>query len=321
MPIDTDFAFGHKFAAAAAAPVDLLGPLRGMVAKSRQRKWEGTGFNMIWRPNFKNQSGPKDFFLELNFTQEIIEFTDITGTGIANRGLLQTEIALGGLGYLQQIRDRFDNSAQHFEPGVWAHVPATTDPTEGTTVVRMGSIPHGTTINLQGEALSVPKPQFQAASITPFQIGSPDDGKTNLVHFDEEDLTKPSASRTPLNHVAGLTQAHLSNPNLFLSEAIKNAKQDILSTTVLTVKSDTSAPNSVPDAGGGTENVAFLVGKGAPPTGGPNANAATVSAIFWIERVKDQDGKEFDQLQYTQRVLLNFNGLSWPHITVATLRD
>jgi hypothetical protein len=27
------------------------------------------------------------------------------------------------------------------------------------------------------------------------------------------------------------------------------------------------------------------------------------------------------QLQYAQTVLLNFNGLSWPHITVATLRQ
>jgi hypothetical protein len=26
------------------------------------------------------------------------------------------------------------------------------------------------------------------------------------------------------------------------------------------------------------------------------------------------------QLQYTQRVLLNFNGLSWPHVSVATLQ-
>ena len=127
-------------------------------------------------------------------------------------------------------------------------------------------------------------------------------------------------SRTPLGHVAGLTPAHLSNPNLFLSETIASSNQNILSTTVLSVKSDTSTPNSVPDAGGSTDNIAFLVGKGAPPTGGPNANTASVSAIFWIERVKDQDGKELDQLQYTQRVLLNFNGLSWPHITVATLR-
>ena len=28
----------------------------------------------------------------------------------------------------------------------------------------------------------------------------------------------------------------------------------------------------------------------------------------------------FLQLQYSQLVLLNFNGLSWPHITVATLK-
>ena len=39
------------------------------------------------------------------------------------------------------------------------------------------------------------------------------------------------------------------------------------------------------------------------------------------EGQKGQNGQDdFFQLQYTQRVLLNFNGLSWPHITVATLR-
>ena len=32
------------------------------------------------------------------------------------------------------------------------------------------------------------------------------------------------------------------------------------------------------------------------------------------------DGPDFHQLQYTQTVLLNFDGLSWPHITVANLR-
>ena len=35
--------------------------------------------------------------------------------------------------------------------------------------------------------------------------------------------------------------------------------------------------------------------------------------------MRDHSGNEFDQLQYTQRVLLNFNGLSWPHVTVATM--
>ncbi|MBV8771016.1 MAG: hypothetical protein JO166_01630 [Deltaproteobacteria bacterium] len=319
MPIETNFVFGHKFSAAAVKPADLLGPLRGFVAHQPKRIWKGTGFNMIWRPNFGGQSGSKDFFLELNLTEETLDFTDITGNnGIANRGLLQTDVALGGVAYLQQIRDRFDNSAQHFEPGVWVNVPATTNPTEQTTVARMGSIPHGTTINLQGRAFSAPKPLFNPASITPFQIGSPDDGNTNLVHFPEEQLANSTSSRTPLDHVAGLTQAQLSNPNVFLSDVIAN--QTVISTTVLVITSDTSVPNSVPDAGGSTDNIAFLIGKGTPPSGGPNADASHVSATFWIERVRDLQGKEFDQLQYSQRVLLNFNTLSWPHVTVATLR-
>src|SRR5690349_10810111 len=199
MPIETDYAFGHKIVRGTARPDDLLGPLREFVGDRTRRRWSGTGFNLIWRPNSGGQSGPKDFFLELNRTEETLDFTDITGTGIANRGGLQTDIALGGIAYLQQIRDSLDKSHQHFEPGVWLNVPATTNPREPPTVVRMGSIPHGTTINLQGESSAVPgPPRFNAASITPFKVGSPDDGQTNLVHFPEEqDLKSDMPSRTP----------------------------------------------------------------------------------------------------------------------------
>jgi hypothetical protein len=320
MPIDTNFSF-HQIVRsttlATAVPEDLLGLLRGFVgsqpANKPQRSWKGPGFNMIWRPNFGNESGPSKHFLQLNMTEETLDFTDITGAGIANRGLLQKDIQLGGVAYIQAINDTFDNTGQHFEPGVWAHVPKTDDPNEPVTVVRMGSIPHGTTINMQGTAFTAPQPIFSPSSITPFRIGSPDDGATGLVRFPEEDLSTPSASRTELARVASLTQAQLSNPNLFLSQAI--AGQTILSTTVLIITSD-STPPAVPDAGGGTDNIAFLVGT----AGGPNANVPRVTAIFWIERVKDASGYEFDQLQYTQRVLLDFGGLSWPHVTVATLR-
>jgi hypothetical protein len=317
MAIETDFVFEHRFAAGTAMAADLLGPLRGFIGRHHKRSWKGTGFNLIWRPNFGGQSGPKDFFLELNLTDESLEFTDITGSGIANRGALQKDIALGGLGYLQQISDSFDHTHQHFEPGVWANVPATDNPAEPPTVVRMASIPHGTTINLQGTTLPAPKPIFAASSITPFKIGSPDDGATNLVHFPEETLATASTSRTALNRVATLTQAELSNPNLILSQAI--AGQNILSTTVIIVSSVTG-PTTKPDAGGGVDNIAFLTGTGAPPAGGPNALAVPVTAIFWIEHIRDADGQEFDQLQYTQRVILSFKGLSWPHVSVGTLR-
>jgi hypothetical protein len=51
MPMITSFAFGQF---AAAPSVDLLGPLRGFVGEnSRERRWRGTGFNLIWRPNFQ----------------------------------------------------------------------------------------------------------------------------------------------------------------------------------------------------------------------------------------------------------------------------
>jgi hypothetical protein len=51
----------------------------------------------------------------------------------------------------------------------------------------------------------------------------------------------------------------------------------------------------------------------------PNANAAQMDATFWISEFVDEWGKPGEQLQYSQRVLLNFNGLSWPHVSVATL--
>ena len=70
-----------------------------------------------------------------------------------------------------------------------------------------------------------------------------------------------------------------------------------------------------PTTGGGTSNIAFLVGA----ADGPNANAAQVESTFWLEIIREPNGAIKHQLQYTQTVLLNFNGLSWPHVTVATL--
>ena len=311
MAINTTFAYQPKIHPAASAPgLDPLGLLRDLVGTGQGRRWTGTGFNMIWRPNHIGQPGQKDFFLELNLTTETLDFTPINGP-IPNRGLLQNDINLAGITYLQQINDSLDNSGQHIEPGIWVNVPQTTAPAEPATVARMASIPHGTTINAQGQSITAPQPIINPVSITPFQIGDP----TKLVHFPEENLSIPSTSRTDLSRVPGLTQAELTDPNTFLRHAI--AGQTILSTSVLIISTDSTAKNAVPDAGGGTDNIAFLAGK---PPAGPNAFVPSVNAIFWIETVKPAYGPNFLQLQYSQTVLLNFNGLSWPHITVATLK-
>ena len=73
-----------------------LGPLAGLAGK-----WSGQGFNVIWRPD---HSPGSNRFLELNLTSELLEFTPISGP-IPNRGLLQPDINMFGLTYLQQISD------------------------------------------------------------------------------------------------------------------------------------------------------------------------------------------------------------------------
>ena len=80
----------------AATAVNPLGPLAALAGK-----WAGRGFNVIWRPN---HTAGQDRFLELNVTSEQLEFTAIPGS-IPNRGLLQPDINMFGLTYLQQISD------------------------------------------------------------------------------------------------------------------------------------------------------------------------------------------------------------------------
>ncbi len=340
MPIVTNFRFNQirdqaNLERMAAAPKDLLGPLRSFIGAHQTREWSGSGFNMIWRPHNKEAPNTKDFFLEINVTKETLSFNDITGPqGIANRGLLQNDIVLGGLSYLQEVNDVtvIPPKPLHFEPGVWACVPATIDPDEPKqTIVRMGSIPHGTTINAQGVGFDSPdgQPKFQDASIKPFKItmpdGSltPDDGVTGIVEFDEasQPLSVHLNSRTSLDELVGVTDKHFKNPSLILFDTTKGQK--ILSTKVFIVTTDVTTPSTSqaanlgsPKGGGGIDNIAFLVGS---PVTNPNARAARMTATFWVEKILGPDGKQFEQLQYIQRVLLNFNGLSWPHISVGTM--
>jgi hypothetical protein len=272
---------------------DPLGPLAGLAGK-----WTGRGFNVIWRPDHTGN----DHFLELNVTSDQIEFTAIPGS-IPNRGLLQPDINMSGLTYLQQISDANLKAGLHIEPGLWAAVPKTTDPSEVPTVVRLASIPHGTVILAQGTAATAATgPSIPNIGITPFTIGKP----SATVNFPEQTLSDHTNFRTSGAGLTGITQAMVNNPNTVLHSAIAN--QHFHATTTLHV-----ASGDAPVPGGGTANTAFLKG-GAD---GPNAVAVSVNATFWLETIQGQTAPT--QLQYSQTVLLNFNGLSWPHVTVGTL--
>jgi hypothetical protein len=285
--------------AAAAAPASPLGPLAGLLGS-----WSGAGFNVIWRPDSNPAS---DHFLELNVTGDQIDFTAVPGA-IPNRGFLQGDINMFGLSYLQQVKDSNLNAGLHVEPGLWVSIPATTDPHVGPTVARLASIPHGTTIVAQGTATTkAGPPSIPGIGIKPFTIGQP--AQTN--DFPEQTLATASQFRTAGAGLKGITQQMVNDPNNVLTAAI--AGQHIVSTTTLQV-----ATNDTPVPGGGTANTAFLQGTSGPNASGPNADAGLAIATFWLETLQGQTSPT--QLQYSQTVFLRFNGLSWPHVTVGTLR-
>jgi hypothetical protein len=84
------------------------------------------------------------------------------------------------------------------------------------------------------------------------------------------------------------------------------SEQTITKTVVIQVATDlaTTPPS------GGIDNIAFIES---------NAKPTRMSATFWIESVRQRDGSLTLQLQYSQKVLLRFGGIDWPHVSIATL--
>jgi hypothetical protein len=362
-----------------------LGPLSDFAGT-----FAGQGFNTIFRPDSTktptpmpgpiNTTDPPDNVLELNLTQETLSFSDNLGS-IPNRGHAnQADAFLNGVPYVQSINDVTTGAAVgiHFEPGIWLSVPATTNPTEPVTVARMASIPHGTTIEAQGIALPAiaGKPTISPVDITPFTGGNP----AGTIKFQNQTVTNKTTRRIPqdltaLNAAGKITQPILDDPNTVLRNQIAN--QTITQTIVILISTKPGSPlprgplpagnnPSSPGFGGGSSNIAFLVGQATPPPGGgpnTNANAFQMDAVFWIETVVYDvqvpplpagtppvvlhpvqtnvpvvpsflaaipfvPGKGFaggvvkvatTQIQYSQKVVLDFNGLTWPHVSVASL--
>jgi hypothetical protein len=317
---DSDFAFAglatpevqatEAIESRAAGP-DPLGALAGLLGT-----WKGHGFNAIWRPH--HPADQQDRFLELNMTNETLVFTRINGP-IPNRGLAMADINMFGLTYMQQISEASTGAGLHIEPGIWAAVPQTTDPSEPASVVRMASIPHGTVIQAQGVAqvLQGGPQNIPNNNILPFFFGNPApaNGDFNSVAqtFTELNLSQATQFRSV---APGVTQAIVQNPNSVLQAALKSSLQGttMKSRTFLNV----STTNSILKAGGGTSNTAFL-SSSTNPSGG-NAKATQAQATFWIETIAGTGGQpDKHQLQYTQLVMLDFNGIHWPHVTVGTL--
>jgi hypothetical protein len=273
---------------------DRLGPLQDLSGF-----WQGIGFGLIARPNFSggNKNG---IFLELNMLQETMEVRTI-GSPVFNRGSLQDDIAIYGLTYLWRVTDGITGGALHIEPGMWLNIPATTEPKSDASIARLATIPHGNAVCTVGHSEDVVfqgLPEIPPANTVPFKIGgqAPPPGTKNP--YPEYDLTVSSAFRSSPLH-AEITQAWVNDPNVMLRDALKG--QNLTKITRLI----TSTPGA-----GGIDNIPFIA---------KNAEAISLESVFAIETVQPAGGDEFLQLQYSQTALLNFNGMSFPHVTVGTL--
>jgi hypothetical protein len=267
----------------------------------------GGGFNLISLPDKQDN---KPFRLRLTATREVLTFTPI-GAPIPNRGSQQGDIAFLGLHYFQQVCDAVTNEGKHVEPGLWLNLPQTSAPQSGPTIARLGTIPHGDSLLAQGTSFTVNGgPKIEPVDSTPFTL----DQTTGARNNDTNAAYLAPFTSTPLP--PGIPAGSIANPNLVLTNAIKNQK--IVKTVVLFVSATPVggingtpiAPPSKPNNVGGIVNIPFVT---------VNANANSFSAIFWIETVENADGSQFLQLQYTQTVILDFLNIKWPHISVATL--
>lgn len=311
--------------------------------------WEGQGFNLIARPD---KQGGSPLFLELNQTFESLSFVPISSS-VPNRGNEVDDIELFGLTYLQRISDSVTGGALHIEPGIWLHIPSQ-DTHENTTqsVVRLATIPHGDALLASGTAIELnpftgnpfDPDKLSAVNTAPFSVGGampPPGTLGGFPPYDLSNLTPASTNfRTPAGNSPAIAlpttilgvpmQDVILDPAKLLTAALSGQTiERMVVINIATVASlsrepaggGTPVPMKIEGGGGGLQNIPFVT---------KNADAATVFATFWIEKIKGPTPDSgFMQLQYVQTVLLNFPllnpgatpvPLSWPHVSVATLQ-
>jgi len=285
--------------------------------------YAGNGFNMIWVPSMFPGPGPElsekgvnDNILLLNLTTEQWTFGPTLGA-IKNRGFdKQKDIDLTGLAYMQTVQNvtneasglgdkpRSDfGSGIHFEPGMWLYVPQA-DFQQGDSIVRMATIPHGTTINAQGTLPDKTPvsgaPTIKSVDTTPFNIGSNPHQTVNFFAAPMNDMgTNPFRKPDNLelfDRAGTINKDIIKDPNQVLRNALQGL--EVKEHFTFEVSTGHTIPKLNEGAnlnGGGTANISFLAGKqdtattAAPSTGAPqgqNAHAPFMSSRWWIETIE-----------------------------------
>jgi hypothetical protein len=277
-----------------------LGSLAALVGK-----WTGFGLRTILRPDYGDAA--RDSILEMALTSESLTFSPSQPAP--------------SVSYVQTT-EYLTNAAQpevaHVESGRWMIVPPAARG-EGEIVTRLMSIPYAKAILAQGRAFEATpgRPIIRAMDVKPFVSGS----------------IPPKNVKVRGQTNANIPQAMLDDPNTLLRDD-HNCKVFRSFNTIFV-----SDPPIAPRAGWWDDQ-----------------QRPTMAAVFWIETVETailvpifKPGQpplvikgnagvptfsvrppwkitepqvmafRFTQIQYSQVVLLNSNGITWPIAAVATL--
>lgn len=252
--------------------------------------WQGAnGFNMIAVPDQKGGFG----LLVAPYTETMI--VNAVPATTPNRGLTVIE-NLPTLQYATTINNSNDNTLMHVECGFW-EVTEFPQRNAGFDIFRIASVPHGDAVEVMGTSSVTQGPPNIDADFSGLPMG---------------DVPALNGYQDVYGPPFEYPNFSPTSPNETLIQYLKNQESQGL-TVVETVTLAVSTQNK-----GGIKNIASLR---------TNANPVAFDAIFWIETLKDQQGNTTMQLQYSQRILIDFpiksdlsgQTITWPHINVNTL--
>lgn len=294
-------------------------------------KWEGEGFNMLAVPD--PSKGPRDYRIIAQKFKETLEFNRITelapNDGVPNRKLNLTQF-VSAVEYTQHVVD-MEGNAIHHENGLWLMLD---DRGAGASkIARQSSIPHGNSLLAPGQTFV-----FGGAPIIDQACVLPSTSKQKIAQKMQGGMSLEQAcAEVVAEEACGYLQPYAEadaefkrqgvdyflNPNKFLTD--HNQGLNISSTTVFQLDTHNES--------GGVINIPFF---NPPQPGQPVQNAITcpaLSSVFWVNTVKNADGSESKELQYTQDTTIEFfeanpnrsaseplHLIEWPHLDVANLK-
>jgi hypothetical protein len=198
-----------------------------------------------------------------------------------------------GLYYLHHVTDAASRQSLLIAPGMWLMLHARPQPTAAQRVVRLAILGEGHTILADGTAATTSGPaQIDAVSPMPVDLAS-------ARPITDERTSVPLSDALP----EGVSADVLSDVNAILRPQI--ADQRVQCTTTITIANHAGIEERL---------------RGMPFTLS-NPESLGLQCSFWLQMLADpaRRGHELLRLQYSQTILIQRDGIGWPHISLATL--